>query len=133
MLHHAGRLPHRADVRLLEAPFPVLPPPAERSLGAAPPAGPLLVAQLPGVPPPVAQPRPASLPAERSLGAAPPAAPLLVAQLPGVPPPVAQPRPASPPAERSLGAAPPAGPLLDRKSTRLNSSHRCISYAVFCL
>src|SRR5437764_10484797 len=25
----------------------------------------------------------------------------------------------------------PAGP--DRKSTRLNSSHRCISYAVFCL
>src|SRR5437879_13577155 len=25
------------------------------------------------------------------------------------------------------------GPVLDRKSTRLNSSHRCISYAVFCL
>src|SRR5437762_1872239 len=25
------------------------------------------------------------------------------------------------------------GPYLDRKSTRLNSSHRCISYAVFCL
>src|SRR5437879_11085298 len=24
-------------------------------------------------------------------------------------------------------------PLSDRKSTRLNSSHRCISYAVFCL
>src|SRR5437879_779501 len=24
-------------------------------------------------------------------------------------------------------------PPLDRKSTRLNSSHRCISYAVFCL
>src|SRR5437762_2718425 len=24
-------------------------------------------------------------------------------------------------------------PSLDRKSTRLNSSHRCISYAVFCL
>src|SRR5437763_13640392 len=23
--------------------------------------------------------------------------------------------------------------MLDRKSTRLNSSHRCISYAVFCL
>src|ERR1017187_10787100 len=23
--------------------------------------------------------------------------------------------------------------LVDRKSTRLNSSHRCISYAVFCL
>src|SRR5437764_11726902 len=25
------------------------------------------------------------------------------------------------------------GCLRDRKSTRLNSSHRCISYAVFCL
>src|SRR5437879_13440356 len=25
------------------------------------------------------------------------------------------------------------GPGGDRKSTRLNSSHRCISYAVFCL
>src|SRR5437764_3004198 len=23
--------------------------------------------------------------------------------------------------------------IIDRKSTRLNSSHRCISYAVFCL
>src|SRR5437879_9408472 len=29
------------------------------------------------------------------------------------------------------GEAPPAD--TDRKSTRLNSSHRCISYAVFCL
>src|SRR5437764_6857517 len=27
----------------------------------------------------------------------------------------------------------PAGAQSDRKSTRLNSSHRCISYAVFCL
>src|SRR5437879_13146058 len=27
----------------------------------------------------------------------------------------------------------PAYRPLDRKSTRLNSSHRCISYAVFCL
>src|SRR5437762_8919543 len=27
----------------------------------------------------------------------------------------------------------PAEDTLDRKSTRLNSSHRCISYAVFCL
>src|SRR5437762_10304108 len=27
----------------------------------------------------------------------------------------------------------PSDPLEDRKSTRLNSSHRCISYAVFCL
>src|SRR5437879_12798557 len=26
-----------------------------------------------------------------------------------------------------------APPRIDRKSTRLNSSHRCISYAVFCL
>src|SRR5436189_2862131 len=26
-----------------------------------------------------------------------------------------------------------AGVARDRKSTRLNSSHRCISYAVFCL
>src|SRR5437762_3708714 len=25
------------------------------------------------------------------------------------------------------------GSAVDRKSTRLNSSHRCISYAVFCL
>src|SRR5437763_2972804 len=25
------------------------------------------------------------------------------------------------------------GQSIDRKSTRLNSSHRCISYAVFCL
>src|SRR5437879_10018184 len=34
----------------------------------------------------------------------------------------------------SLGHV-PGGQLLfqDRKSTRLNSSHRCISYAVFCL
>src|SRR5437762_5146036 len=29
--------------------------------------------------------------------------------------------------EESIGGA------IDRKSTRLNSSHRCISYAVFCL
>src|SRR5437879_7918365 len=27
----------------------------------------------------------------------------------------------------------PPRPRRDRKSTRLNSSHRCISYAVFCL
>src|SRR5437879_9163009 len=44
------------------------------------------------------------------------------------------------PHERAaLGAADHAGRgsglrfLQDRKSTRLNSSHRCISYAVFCL
>src|SRR5437764_1975266 len=29
--------------------------------------------------------------------------------------------------------APVFGKVVDRKSTRLNSSHRCISYAVFCL
>src|SRR5437764_4774250 len=36
----------------------------------------------------------------------------------------------------AAAAAAPPGPdaaLQDRKSTRLNSSHRCISYAVFCL
>src|SRR5437763_9756385 len=32
-----------------------------------------------------------------------------------------------------LGGRFRSSPLLDRKSTRLNSSHRCISYAVFCL
>src|SRR5437879_8760771 len=31
------------------------------------------------------------------------------------------------------GSGPLAGFEVDRKSTRLNSSHRCISYAVFCL
>src|SRR3712207_8731723 len=31
------------------------------------------------------------------------------------------------------GIVPPLFPLLDRKSTRLNSSHANISYAVFCL
>src|SRR5437762_11462449 len=31
------------------------------------------------------------------------------------------------------GCRPPGEPIPDRKSTRLNSSHRCISYAVFCL
>src|SRR5215210_9594297 len=33
----------------------------------------------------------------------------------------------------SLVAAGMLASLADRKSTRLNSSHRCISYAVFCL
>src|SRR5437762_9407494 len=32
-----------------------------------------------------------------------------------------------------VGPGPPRQDLVDRKSTRLNSSHRCISYAVFCL
>src|SRR5437762_5478671 len=31
------------------------------------------------------------------------------------------------------GTRHPLGASRDRKSTRLNSSHRCISYAVFCL
>src|SRR5437764_9395135 len=35
--------------------------------------------------------------------------------------------------ERPLPLADDSRGLLDRKSTRLNSSHRCISYAVFCL
>src|SRR5437762_7825144 len=43
-------------------------------------------------------------------------------------------REAQPPARAlSLVAAELARRLADRKSTRLNSSHRCISYAVFCL
>src|SRR5437762_9363471 len=33
----------------------------------------------------------------------------------------------------SPGIRPAARAMQDRKSTRLNSSHRCISYAVFCL
>src|SRR5437879_7051770 len=35
-------------------------------------------------------------------------------------------------ADRGIGAT-EHDVLADRKSTRLNSSHRCISYAVFCL
>src|SRR5437764_4546146 len=34
---------------------------------------------------------------------------------------------------QSRGGARDRARLRDRKSTRLNSSHRCISYAVFCL
>src|SRR5437868_12762124 len=34
---------------------------------------------------------------------------------------------------RPRGGELTAGPMLDRKSTRLNSSHVSISYAVFCL
>src|SRR2546430_4168745 len=34
---------------------------------------------------------------------------------------------------REPGAEAELGPVLDRKSTRLNSSHSQISYAVFCL
>src|SRR5437762_9956610 len=35
--------------------------------------------------------------------------------------------------QTSLGYGAALLKVLDRKSTRLNSSHRCISYAVFCL
>src|SRR2546430_12425772 len=34
---------------------------------------------------------------------------------------------------RKAGGVAPGGPIGDRKSTRLNSSHSQISYAVFCL
>src|SRR5439155_21410922 len=37
------------------------------------------------------------------------------------------------PAGRQVLADPPVGDRRDRKSTRLNSSHVAISYAVFCL
>src|SRR5699024_11300379 len=37
------------------------------------------------------------------------------------------------PLEPSAGYGPADGPYPDRKSTRLNSSHVSISYAVFCL
>src|SRR5438034_2789423 len=44
-------------------------------------------------------------------------------------------KPDDAPVVAALRAAPPAGfpPVQDRKSTRLNSSHTVISYAVFCL
>src|SRR5256885_7505367 len=46
-------------------------------------------------------------------------------------------RPAAGQEDQSPPVAPPSPPprlvLLDRKSTRLNSSHLVISYAVFCL
>src|SRR5690348_18204928 len=35
--------------------------------------------------------------------------------------------------QKKLGIVPPNTQLTDRKSTRLNSSHPSISYAVFCL
>src|SRR2546430_13625833 len=34
---------------------------------------------------------------------------------------------------QQVSVAAPAGTIIDRKSTRLNSSHSQISYAVFCL
>src|SRR5437764_5774384 len=38
-----------------------------------------------------------------------------------------------PPLDQRLQLLAAEGGAEDRKSTRLNSSHRCISYAVFCL
>src|SRR5689334_24786540 len=47
---------------------------------------------------------------------------------------VVVPRPIGAPESRVRVPAAPLGPApLDRKSTRLNSSHSSISYAVFCL
>src|SRR5437879_8706491 len=55
----------------------------------------------------------------------------------GVPPvahpPTRDPRRGRAEAATKLLACWASGPHEDRKSTRLNSSHRCISYAVFCL
>src|SRR5437762_10058572 len=47
----------------------------------------------------------------------------------------AAPGPGSPRRWKPVGGQPAfaSGSVVDRKSTRLNSSHRCISYAVFCL
>src|SRR5437879_8009498 len=38
-----------------------------------------------------------------------------------------------PPRSANVSRSTTTQPARDRKSTRLNSSHRCISYAVFCL
>src|SRR3712207_7483118 len=43
------------------------------------------------------------------------------------------PRPFRPPGSRRGSPRPTRGRVQDRKSTRLNSSHANISYAVFCL
>src|SRR5436189_4399945 len=42
-------------------------------------------------------------------------------------------RPSASRCGKPLPSASRPSPPRDRKSTRLNSSHRCISYAVFCL
>src|SRR5437879_11112196 len=65
----------------------------------------------------------------RSLGSAPVSVRVGV----GVPVVVTVNVPAVPTTNVALLALVIAGAWLDRKSTRLNSSHRCISYAVFCL
>src|SRR5207244_10841578 len=43
------------------------------------------------------------------------------------------PRPRLPPPDSAARERQPRWPAADRKSTRLNSSHQIISYAVFCL
>src|SRR5947199_2398773 len=47
--------------------------------------------------------------------------------------PICRRRAASPPSDRARARARAPSPDQDRKSTRLNSSHLGISYAVFCL
>src|SRR3712207_7216029 len=50
------------------------------------------------------------------------------------PAPADRPSTSPPPSPDRCGSTrPPRSPLRDRKSTRLNSSHANISYAVFCL
>src|SRR5207253_10380839 len=54
----------------------------------------------------------------------------------GAPPPAPRGAPLAAPRGAATGTSPVARPLVaspDRKSTRLNSSHVAISYAVFCL
>src|SRR5437667_6261777 len=58
--------------------------------------------------------------------------PVLLSQVP-VEHAEAGPRPALDPMDPSVPAGGGTRPSLDRKSTRLNSSHITISYAVFCL
>src|SRR5690349_23057848 len=77
---------------------------------------------------PLAAPAPPAAPEPAAPDDAVPAAPAPPA--PEVPVPAA-PAPPAPPAPPVLPAALPA--VEDRKSTRLNSSHVEISYAVFCL
>src|SRR5580658_11108432 len=48
-------------------------------------------------------------------------------------PPASPPASCRPPARPATRLARPTPPSRDRKSTRLNSSHLVISYAVFCL
>src|SRR5258708_26470919 len=80
--------------------------------------------------PPLSRPLPA--PSDRELEAAPPAGPAGMPAAAGAPGRPAMPPPPQEPPPAPTAAA-DAGAALDRKSTRLNSSHQIISYAVFCL